>query len=956
MLEIHHALRACVAAALLTMAMALIPATAAFSQDGNPNGTQTQASPAISPPESSADSSAESPTESPKTPESTSDANGAPTGNEVSEPANPPTNQPANDDAPQPVPADSTTPIDAQPAGLAGTIEQDQQTIRGFDLITKQVGAALSREGMTDSQISGLRSELDPLRNELPAIITRLQTRLSEVDARLNQLGPAPEEGAAPEAEGVAQQRQQLEQSKTTVSGAISQARLLLVEADQIASRIAERRRDRFTATLAERTYSIVDPALWTSAAPLAIPAFERLALLFAESGRATANRLDEALRSASPAGLGQFALLLGALALSIGLLIWGHRFLTSEIAYRNDAQQTEDRLTRLTFAVWSLVVQGFLPLIALTITLFAMNWLDIFPSRFERLTGGIAVGVGLFFFVRALAFAILRPDAFALRLVAVDSAKASTLTTILVALGTVIGIDAVLNTAFDVVSAQLDLEVARSAVFALIVALLLLMLLRATTAPASNKDRQNVSEAESTAADGDRSNGSDSATPVPEPGLSVGVKLWARMALWLSLAVIIGTALGGYIALSAYVAGQVIFAGAVLATLYLLLCLADDISAVILAPDSETGNRLARAAGFKRSAMDQIVVLGGGAVRLTMIIVAVILVLMPWGFETREWAAWIRRAFFGFEVGEITISLSAILSALVLFAVGYAITRAVQNWLDNRFLPRTELDVGLKTSIRTGLGYVGIVAAAAFAVSFVGLDLANLAIVAGALSVGIGFGLQSVVNNFVSGLILLAERPIKVGDWIEAGGEQGYVRRINVRSTEIQTFDRASVIVPNSDLISGVVKNMMHNGRLGRVKILIGVSYDSDIDQVRDLILDCATNHPLVLSYPEPKVHFLDFGASSLDLGLYAFIGDVDNSLSVSSELRYAILNRFREAGIEIPFPQRDLNISGAVKFEPPEGMMGAQWAATDAPQSETPSPKGKAPRKASRKPGQQS
>jgi potassium efflux system protein len=829
-------------------------------------------------------------------------------------------------EANQPEPA----PAEALPAGLAGTIEDDLATIRGFDLIVKQVGAALTRDGMTDSQITGLRSELDPLRNELPAIVTRLQTRLSEVDARLNQLGPAPEEGAAPEAEAVAEQRQRLEQSKTTVSGAISQARLLLVEADQIAGRIAERRRDRFTATLAERTYSIVDPALWRSAAPLAIPAFERLSLLFAESGRATANRLSEALGSANPAGLGQFALLLGALVLSIGLLVWGHRYLTREVDFRNDAVQPEDRLTRLTFAVWSLVLQGFLPLIALTITLFAMNWLDIFPSRFEQLTGGIAVGAGLFFFVRALAYAFLRPGAFALRLVALEDARARTLTTIVVTLGAVIGIDAVLNTAFDVVAAQLDLEVARSAIFALVVASLLLVLLRAT---AGRHDDDDDTNATFDGASPGAASEASTAT-VPEPGLSAGIKLWTRMALWLALALIVGTALGGYIALSAYIAGQVVYAGAVLATLYLLLCLADEISSVILAPDSQTGKRLAKAAGFKRSAMDQLVVLGGGAVRLAMIIVAAILVLMPWGFETREWGAWIRRAFFGFQVGEITISLSAILSALILFGVGYAVTRAIQNWLDNRFLPRTELDVGLKTSIRTGLGYIGVVAAAAFAVSFVGLDLANLAIVAGALSVGIGFGLQSVVNNFVSGLILLAERPIKVGDWIEAGGEQGYVRRINVRSTEIQTFDRASVIVPNSDLISGVVKNMMHNGRLGRIKILVGVGYDSNIDQVRDLILDCATNHPLVLSYPEPKVYFLDFGASSLDLGLFAFLGDVDNSLSVASELRYAILNRFREAGIEIPFPQRDLNISGAVKFEAPEAMIEAQLAAQSGPQ----------------------
>ncbi|MEM8876630.1 MAG: DUF3772 domain-containing protein [Pseudomonadota bacterium] len=803
------------------------------------------------------------------------------------------------------------TNVDALPPSLRASIDNDLQTIRGFDVILRQVSAGLARETLTGPELNELRNQLDDPRNELPGIITRLQDLLGDIEARVDQLGPVPEEGAAPESDAVVAQRQFLEQGQTTISGALSQARVLLVGADQVASRVAERRRDRFTATLAARTQSILDPALWRNAAPLVMPAFQRLSLLFQESARATANRVITARDSASRTALLQFGLLLAALAFSIAMLVWGYRYLRREVTSRASLTEPEDRMTRLTIAVWSLIVQGFLPLIALTIVLITMAWMDVFPRRFETLTGGIAIGAGLFFMVRALGGAILRPRIPALRLVSATNSRAATITRLVVVLGAVIGIDAALNTAFDVVAAEVRLEVARSAVFAILVAVVLFALLRATrTRPTPDQT-----------AEIDVDGGSETVPltdAVPEPTLSGGMLFWVRLILWLGLAVITITAVGGYIALSAYIAGQMIYAGAVLATLYLLLRLADEISLAVLAPDSHTGNRLARAAGLNRSAMDQLVVIAGGLIRLTLIVVALVLVLMPWGFETREWAAWIRRAFFGFQVGEITISLSAILSALVLFGVGYAITRAVQNWLDNRFLPRTELDVGLKTSIRTGLGYIGIVAAAAFAVSFVGLDLANLAIVAGALSVGIGFGLQSVVNNFVSGLILLAERPIKVGDWIEAGGEQGYVRRINVRSTEVQTFDRASVIIPNSDLISGVVKNMMHTGKLGRIRVNVGVSYDTDIDQVRAIILDCAKNHPQVLSYPEPRVHFLDFGASSLDLALYAFLGDVDNSLSVASDLRYAILSRFREAGIEIPFPQRDLNVRGAVKFDP--------------------------------------
>ncbi|MDJ0931655.1 mechanosensitive ion channel domain-containing protein [Breoghania sp.] len=216
---------------------------------------------------------------------------------------------------------------------------------------------------------------------------------------------------------------------------------------------------------------------------------------------------------------------------------------------------------------------------------------------------------------------------------------------------------------------------------------------------------------------------------------------------------------------------------------------------------------------------------------------------------------------------------------------------------------------MGLKSSIRTGFGYVGVIVAGMVAFSYMGLNLQNIAIVAGALSVDVDFGLQSIVNNFISDLILLAERPIKVGDWIVVGEAQGYVRHINVRATEIETFDRQTVIVPNSDLISGVVKNWMHDDTSGCIILTVGVFYDSDPEQVRDIMMQIARDNSELLAYPAPVVYFMDFEASSLDFELRAYLAQSDYSLSVKSDLRFEIMRRFSEAGIEIPFPQRDLN-----------------------------------------------
>ena len=205
-------------------------------------------------------------------------------------------------------------------------------------------------------------------------------------------------------------------------------------------------------------------------------------------------------------------------------------------------------------------------------------------------------------------------------------------------------------------------------------------------------------------------------------------------------------------------------------------------------------------------------------------------------------------------------------------------------------------------------------ISAALIALSIAGVTFQNLAIIAGALSVGIGFGLQNIVNNFVSGLILLFERPIRTGDWIVVGGVEGHVRRISIRSTQIETFDHADVIVPNSDLISGNVTNWMLRDNYGRVRIPVGVAYGSDTQRVKEILLRVAREHPLVVSnsrvVSDPYVLFLSFGDSSLNFELRAHVRHVDRRLTVLSDLNFAIDDAFREAGVEIPFPQRDLHI----------------------------------------------
>ncbi len=292
------------------------------------------------------------------------------------------------------------------------------------------------------------------------------------------------------------------------------------------------------------------------------------------------------------------------------------------------------------------------------------------------------------------------------------------------------------------------------------------------------------------------------------------------------------------------------------------------------------------------------------------VIVACVPLAALIWGTRVTDLrAAWILLAE-GMTFGGITISFRVVLGFIFAFGLIAVLTRIVQSLLVSSVLPRTKLDSGGREAVRAGVGYVGYAMAIFVGIDSAGIDLSNLALVAGALSVGIGFGLQTIVSNFVSGIILLVERPIKPGDWIEVGGQMGYVRGIRVRSTEIETFDRASVIVPNSDLIAGTVLNRTHLGMAGRLIVPVTVSYDTDPRDVERILLDIADAHPVVLDDPPPAVIFLSIGPDGMNFELRCRLRDVNFTMTVRSDVNYAIIERFRAEQIAIPLPQRSLTV----------------------------------------------
>jgi len=306
-----------------------------------------------------------------------------------------------------------------------------------------------------------------------------------------------------------------------------------------------------------------------------------------------------------------------------------------------------------------------------------------------------------------------------------------------------------------------------------------------------------------------------------------------------------------------------------------------------------------ALAKGGDRSARDALmpVLIGFALILLSLPVFALI-----WGARASDLAEAWTRAQQGFSLGGVRLSPMALLTFLIVFAIGYFLTNFVQGAFRSSILPKTKLDAGGQNAVTSMIGYVGVALAAVFAVTSAGIDLTSLAFVAGALSVGIGFGMQQVVSNFVSGIILLVERPIAVGDWIEVGGQQGIVKKMAVRATQIQTFDRTQVIVPNSNLITQPVTNWTRGSLAGRIIVPITVGVTADSRQVAALLREIAEDQPTVLVNPPPAVLLRSITPTGQNFELRAVLSDINGGASIVSEINHQILERFAAAGIVLP------------------------------------------------------
>ncbi len=791
---------------------------------------------------------------------------------------------------------DSTTQgaqLSPQPGGNPKTQSTEDnkapstENLEGWNLELEQMEKALARKGLRDSDFERLHDEAVAIHVNADQVVEQLKPELKTLRERYEQLGPIPDDkNQIEELEEIAEQRKSLAKQIAERDGAVKAAQLIIVKSRQIRDGIIETRRSRFVRSVTSRSHTIFDPEMWKPFQKDLGFFVRGFPLLMTNIVSSVSNNMDKSGT--------RILAVFGALILWIIILLALSRGF-NRLKSKTGLLET-DRSLKALGAFLKVLTNGVVPALLLVGLVSVIDSFGLFAGIHREFVFASAFAVAIAIIIAALAHSFIEPRMAERRISVLSDGASGRLMTIIIVAMIVLVISWVIYDAGRAMRASLEFGIAVKAIFALTVGILAAVALRLI-----------------------RMDNSSGITMEAGRGLSIFLN-WnvLKSIAWAGIFLIFVSLVTGYIALAEFTANQIILTSAVLALLWLVLEIIDENIVGCFQSSHAVNHAISETLGWRYRITEQVGVVLIGILRLAVISITILALLIPWGYRARDWVEWITAAFFGFKVGDITISVAVILSAIVVFLVGVIITRALKSWLAIRYLPTTKLDTGIRNSITTMFGYVGISIAAMMTVSFVGFDLTSLAFVAGALSVGIGFGLQSVVSNFVSGLILLVERPIKAGDWVVTSGGEGTVRKISVRSTEIETFDRATVIVPNATLITDSVVNWNHKSSMGRIKLAIGVGYDSNPQRVQEILLECANENSGILDIPNPVVYFMDFGASSLDFELRCYLADVGYGLSVKSELRYAVFAALEKEGISIPFPQQDVHIKG---FQPAAG-----------------------------------
>lgn len=766
--------------------------------------------------------------------------------------------------------ADKAPEAEASPQARIGQAERSLKAVR----------AALDDADAPET-LKTLSERAQQARRDAEAGASALVPLLEQVDARIAQLGPL--DDGATEERSIARQRGTLDQQRSQLDADIKHGKLLAEEARQLSEAIEKVRAQQFGAQLGRKVGSPLSPALWRQFAGSLPGDLERIRALYrqAEGGLRAAVRKQ-----------GVSAPLLGAalaLVMLFPLRLWlrhvGRRYAASERA-------PAGRLRRSGLAVWLLLVGTLLPGLAAMAVIGGLQAIGAVPPRMEAVAEVFVRATFVSAFIAALSACLLSPHRPSWRMLNIDDAAALRLRQLAWGAAGLTWLTMLLRA----INRAARTSPVSTVLLDGLVALVYVGLILAMLVTLARLHRRRAAEA----ALAEQQAGADAKVP---RSARTGWLVLARLGGYLAVLAALVATLLGYLNFAMFAAQQMAWITVVVLAVQLLTRFADDLALWLFTPDNALGCTLRQSFGLAPARLEQAGVLLSAVLRVGVVLLGIAAAAARFG-NTSVLYGWAGALDSGLHIGGQVLRPSALLWSLVVLLLGLGLMKALQQWLTDTYLPKTELDAGLRNSISTVARYLGIVLAVLWALATLGIGFEKLALLASALSVGIGFGLQAITQNFVSGLILLAERPVKIGDWVKLGDQEGDIRRISVRSTEIQVGDKSTLIVPNSELITKTIRNMTMDNAQGRVQIQFSVPLGTDVGKLRQLLLDLFADNPRVLQEPAPAVYVDSISGGQVALNCLAHVPSPRNVYATRSELLFELLQRTAAAGIALSTP----------------------------------------------------
>lgn len=791
-----------------------------------------------------------------------------------------------------PVSRPATQPTGASTAPASPDALLDRQSVAVFG---RQIDASETQldslsltaraHGLSDTKLRDSLAAIPPIQATLANALANLDPRLRRADERLAQLGPAPGPGQPAEDPETAASRQEILRYRQSVDVEVKQARLLTTEADQLSAYLTDRRRRLFSERLWVHSRSILSPQLWIDFVRALPSDLSRVKTVLGQEAASAAAHEGSAIGAASWA----LAALLAAIFL-LPLRIPLNRRGKSWLAKRFG---TEGNAARL-IAVWRVFAAGLTPLLIGIVIQAALRWAGVLTPLFDQLFSLIWKSVVYGALLGSIAGALLGmanwPAAAAKRLIgypiliAISAAGAG----FVAGLNNLIGTSGATSESTGYVMLVFQLGVIATGL--------------------SHVGRARMAGAETGTA-------TDDTDPWP-------LRIVMTIVAWVTLTSAAAAIVAGYLALATFLMRELVWAAAIIAAIYLLIGGTDAVVTRLLSPMHPLGNAIRVSVGLSEQGLAQVAELISGLIWLALILGGWLAVMAPLGADAQDVFGRITSTNLVLQFGQVTISPGAVAGALLILGIGLLATRTLRGWLEVRYLPKTRMDLGVRNSLAAVVSYVCIFIAFLVTCAYLGVSLDRIALFASALTVGIGFGLQAIISNFVSGLILLAERPVKVGDRIALGDLEGDVRRISVRATEIEMGDLSRLIVPNSDLVTKIVRNVTHGGALGLVKIVLSLETTNDPQAVRDLLMRHLKALPHALHEPPPAVYLTNVKDGAMEFTALAHLPSPRAAFKAKSDLLFQIIPDLKAHGMALASSNPVVQVTmGDRSGEPPHG-----------------------------------